>query len=91
MLEQGYLQLIPWDHVHMAFECFQGCGLHSLSGQPVLSHPDNEKVFPDVQREPPVFQLLPVGFCHWSLLKRAWLHPPCTLPSDVCIYTHTFL
>ena len=30
---------------------------------PVPGHPYSEKVFPDVQREPPVFQFVPVASC----------------------------
>jgi len=38
-------------------------GIHHLSGQPVpvLSHPHSEKTFPDVHREPPVFQFVPTA------------------------------
>ena len=44
----------------MAFEYLQGWRLHSLPGQPVLvlGHPNHEKVFPDVQMAPPVFQFV---------------------------------
>ena len=37
-------------------------GDHNLLQQPVpgLSHPHSEKVFPDVQAEPPVFQFVPI-------------------------------
>ena len=50
----------------MAFEYLQGCGdeyLHNLPGQsvPVLGHPHREKVFPDVQKDPPVFQFVPIA------------------------------
>jgi len=49
----------------MAFKYLQGWRLHNLSGQPVpvLSHPHSEKVFPDVQREPSVFQFVPIASC----------------------------
>ncbi len=40
-----------------------GGGLYNLPGQPVpvLGHPHSEKVFPDVQTEPPVFQFVPIA------------------------------
>jgi len=59
----------------MAFEYLQAERLHSLSGQavPVLGHPHSEKVFPDVQEEPPRFQCLhivssPDSGNHWKEL-----------------------
>lgn len=41
----------------MAFEYLQGGGLHNVSGQlvPVLSHL-HSKLFPDIEKEPHVFQ-----------------------------------
>ena len=62
LLKQGLLQLVAQEHVQMAFEHLQGWRLHNLSGQPVpvLGHPHSEKVFPDAQREPPVFQCVPI-------------------------------
>lgn len=35
----------------------------NLSGQPVpvLSYPQSEKVFPDIWKEPPVFQFVPIA------------------------------
>ena len=58
LLQQSHLKPVVQDHVQMAFEYLQGGRLHNLSGQPVpgLSQPQSKKVFPDVQREPPVFQ-----------------------------------
>jgi len=40
-----------------------GWRLHNLTEQPVpvLGHPHSDKVFPDVQREPPVFQCGPIA------------------------------
>ena len=37
--------------------------LHNLSGQrvPVLHHPHRKEVLPDVQRESPVFQFVPIA------------------------------
>jgi len=56
-LKQGHLEQAVQDHVQAVFEYLQGWRLHHLPGQPVpvLGHSHSEKVFPDVQREPPVF------------------------------------
>ena len=80
LLKQGRLELVAQDHVQTAFEYLQGWPLHDLPGQavPVLSHLHGEKVFPDVQGEPPLFQS-----CHWAPLRRAWLRPLCTVPSGI--------
>lgn len=45
----------------MAFENLQGWRVYDLPGQPVLvfNQPHSEKVFPDLQREPPMFQFVP--------------------------------
>jgi len=63
LLKQGYLEPVAQGCVQTAFEYLQGWRLHNLSGQPVpvLGHPDSKKVFPDVQRQPPVFQLVPIA------------------------------
>lgn len=34
--------------------------LQNLPRQPVLGHPHSENVFPDVQRESPVFPFVPI-------------------------------
>ena len=47
------------DHVQTVFEYLHGWKLHNLSGQPVLVI--SQKVLPDVQREPPVFQFVPIA------------------------------
>jgi len=49
----------------MAFDCLQGRRLYNLSDKPlsVVSQPNSKKVFPDVQREPPVFQFMPIASC----------------------------
>ena len=62
LLKQGHPEPVAQDRVQTAFEYIQGWRLHNLSGQPVpvLCHPQSEAVFPDVQREPPVLQLLPI-------------------------------
>jgi len=63
VLKQHQLELVAHDHVQMAFEDHQGWRLHHLSGQlvPVLGPPHSEKVFPDVQRELPVLQFVPIS------------------------------
>ena len=61
-------------------EYLQGWRLHNLPGQPVpvLGHPHSEKAFPDVHREPLVFQFVPIA-C-WPVtghhLAQSSLHPP---------------
>lgn len=51
------------DHVKMAFEYLQGGKLYNFPGQPVpgLSYSPSKKVFPDVQAEPSMFQLVLVA------------------------------
>ena len=58
LLKQGHQEPLAQNHVQMTFAYVQGWRLHNLPEQPVpvLGHPHNEKVFPDVQREPPVVQ-----------------------------------
>ena len=62
--------------------------LHSLARQPltVFHHSHSTEMLPDVQREPPVFQFMPITSCpgighHWKEV-----HFLCTFPSH--IYTH---
>lgn len=45
------------------FEHLKERRLHNLPGLPVLGHPHSRKVFPDLQREPPVFQFLLIVSC----------------------------
>ena len=61
-LKQGQLELVSQGHTQMTFEYLQGWRLHHLAQQPVpaLSLP-HSKVFPDVQREAPVFHLVAVA------------------------------
>ena len=63
LLRQGHLEPVAQDRVQVAFEYLQGGRLHNLSGQPVpvLSHPHSKTVFSEVQREPSVFQFVPVS------------------------------
>ena len=51
----------------------------TISGQPVpvLGHPHSEKVFPDVQREPPVFQSVPIA--PGPVTGHHWKEPGCLL------------
>ena len=53
-----------------------GRGLHHLPGQPtvMLCHLHSEKVFPDGQREHPVFLFVPFASCPFSVLPRTCLH-----------------
>jgi len=58
----------------MGFE-HQGWGLHNLSDQrvPVVSHTHNKKVFPDAQREPLVFQFVPIASGPFPSLRNLLL------------------
>jgi len=62
---QGYLEPVAQDRAQAAFKDLQGWKLLNLSGQrvPVLSHLHSTKVFPDVQTEPPMVQLVPIASC----------------------------
>jgi len=71
------------DCVQVAFEYLQGQRLHNLPGQPVpaLCHPHSKKVFPDSQREPPLFQFVPIASCpvtghHWKEPDSMLFSPP---------------
>lgn len=57
------LQQIAQVHVQTVFEHVQGWRLYDIPGQsgPVPGHPHSEKVFLDVQREPPEFQHVPIA------------------------------
>ena len=63
LLKQGHLEPVAQECDQMASEHLQGWRPHNLLGQPVpaLSQPYSEKVFPHVQREPPVFQFVPIA------------------------------
>ena len=63
LLKQGHLELVAQDHVQMAFKYLQVWRLDSLPGQPVpvLTHLHSERGLPDVERESPVFQFVPVA------------------------------
>ena len=62
-LKHGHLELVAQVCIQLGFAYLQGWRLHNLSGQPVpvLGHPHSKRVFPDVQREPPVFQCVSIG------------------------------
>jgi len=64
-LKHSHLELLAQNHVQTTFEYLQGGRSHKNSGQPVsvLNHPHSEKLFPDIQREPPVFQFLSIASC----------------------------
>ena len=53
----------PLPRWQTAFEHLQRRRLHNLPGQPVpvLSQPHSKKAIPDVQRDPPVFQFVPIA------------------------------
>jgi len=86
LLEQGHVEQPAQNDVQMDFEYLQGKKLHNPSGQPVsgINPPHSKKLFPYVS------DVSVSGYylwsCHWASLKRAWLHPLCTLPSG--IYPH---
>lgn len=64
-------------------------GFHSIFGQPVpvLQCLHSSEVLPDDQREPPVFQFVPIVSCPGTIhnWERAWFHFLCTFPSDTCV------
>lgn len=51
LLKLDHPKLVVQDRVQTAFECPQGWKIHNRPGQPVLSHPHNETVFPNIQTE----------------------------------------
>lgn len=65
---------------------YRGWRLHIISGQPVLllSHPHSKTVFPDVQKEPAVFQCVPIAFCPGT--KKS-LAPSSSQPHFRYLYT----
>jgi len=64
-LKQGNLEQVAQDHVQMAFECLQGWRFLNLPRQPVpvLSQLHSEKVLPNVQTGPLVFQFVTIASC----------------------------
>lgn len=56
LFKQTNPEPVAWDHFQTALEYPHGWRLYSLSGRPVLVlvQPHNGKVFPCVQRDPPV-------------------------------------
>lgn len=80
LFKQGHPEQDAQDHVLGAFEVLQGGILNNLSRKPVpvLHQPHSEKMFPDVQTEPPVFHVFICAQCllpsHWAPLQRGWLH-----------------
>lgn len=51
LLKQDHPKLAVQDHVQIAFEWPQRWKIHNPPGQPGLSHPRNEEVFPSIQTE----------------------------------------
>lgn len=86
LLQQCHPGLAVQHHVHTAAgHSKDGASTTSPSAAPVLGHTHNEKVFPEVQRDPPVFQCVPVASGpgtghHWeepgSLQSLIYLHVP---------------
>jgi len=83
LLKPGHLQPAAQDHVQAASEYVCGWRPHHLSGQPVpvLSHPHSERVYPDIQREPPACQFVPMASgLSLDITKESLapcsLHPP---------------
>lgn len=58
LLKQGNPEHVTQDYIPVYL---RGGRLHNLSGHsgPMLGHPHSNKVFPDVQTEPSVFQFVP--------------------------------
>ena len=75
LLRQGHLDPVAQDCVQMAFEYLQGRSLCILLGQPIpaLRHRCSQRVFPDVHRDPPVSQCVPVTPC--PVTGRYWKEP----------------
>lgn len=73
LFKKGHLEPVAHNHVRVTFVCLQEWGPYHLPGQPmtVLGYPHRKKMFPDVTREPPVFQsvLMPLS------LYLSSLHP----------------
>ncbi|PKU44774.1 hypothetical protein llap_4915 [Limosa lapponica baueri] len=63
--KQVHLEQAGLEHIQEGFEYLQRRRLRTLSGQPVpaLCHPQSKEVFPHVQMELPVFQLVSVAPC----------------------------
>lgn len=86
--------LFQWGHLNPA--ATDGIGvsqkqkLHNFPWQPVpvLSHPSNGKVFPDVQGESPgCLSLCPLPLTvTLGTTEKSWLHPLCTPASGVYIH-----
>lgn len=63
----------------------KGHNMYRKTG-PVLSHPHNKKVYPDVQVEPPLSQCVPIG--SGSVPGHQWNYPGSTLfPPSLQVFT----
>lgn len=60
LLKQGYLELVAQGHVQMAYKYLQGGKFH-ISQCLVTLTVKKKKVLPDAQREPTMFQFVPVA------------------------------
>jgi len=65
LLKQGHLEPVVQDCVQMASGYLNGWKPHNFPRQPVPmhSHRHRKEVFPDVQRERPVFQPVLIASC----------------------------
>lgn len=86
LLKKGHLEQVAQDHVQVAFEDLQGGRL--LRGQPVpeLGHIYSEVVFPDVQRQPLVIQVVLIACCPGTghnFFSRGWQF----LTNMLCIFS----
>lgn len=75
--------------VQTDFKYFQRGRLHKLPGQSIPGfhpHPNEKKLFPDVQREPPVSQFVPTASAGLGSLSRAWICSVSTLTSGIFIH-----
>ena len=64
-------------HIQPGLECLQGWGIHNLLGQPVLVryHPLYEKLLPNIQPKPPLFQFKTIPSCPVAIHPPKQLHP----------------
>lgn len=84
LLKQGQLEQAAQDYVQMTFEYLQECRLHNLPDQsvPGFRHPYCKKVFCDIQKEPPVFQLVPIASALFT--EHYWILLLYIIPLDTC-------
>jgi len=68
LFKQGHLESVGQNHVQKTLEYLQGGDNAQPLWATCASHPHSEKVFLDVQREPPAFQfvLIASGPVSWN-------------------------